>query len=89
MGDPRNSGVALSAASGSILSFSILLNPVSTYYSPCLFYAITELPSPSCVLTRVFIGLGYGDISEGEKTLFSSLVLMVFAWGVNPVGPYF
>lgn len=49
--------------------------PARLSFSPCVFRNLTGLPCPGCGMTRGFVAMGHGRLSE--------------AWGQNALSPLF
>lgn len=73
----RRLGLLVFFITSGILLISLFVEDVGRYPTLCLFRAITTIPCPSCGMTRGFVAMGHGNVSEAfSKNIFSPVLYL-------------
>ncbi len=76
-GTPRLRSAVTALAAVAVGGLSFLLTKPPLPFPRCIFRAVTGWPCPSCGLTRAFIALGHGQLSEAVFLNIMSPILFV------------
>jgi hypothetical protein len=76
----RRRSAILIAVVGAMLAISVVHEPTTVPFTPCLVKNVTGLPCPSCGMTRAFHALATGHLHDAVHFNIASPAVFAAAW---------